>query len=285
MNPLYDRDVPIRVYKMGIGEIVAGEVAEELSGQYTKELLHNWDDTRTYDEQMKEQLKIQFGYQYPYERERKLKQKMTVSELKKRAYLEEEAGEIVFDEADVIPLLPKFLQEEAELTGASRGSAYHKLLELLDFSKRYDEAALKEFIGEQKRSGKLSEEMCASIREKDILHFLNTSVGERMHRAAACGALRTEQPFVLGIDADALYEGEGLEETVLVQGIIDVWFEEDGELVVLDYKTDRVFKEEILREKYHTQLDYYARALEQLTGKCVKEKIIYSFAMKKEIEV
>ena len=106
-----------------------------------------------------------------------------------------------------------------------------------------------------------------------------------MHRAAACGALRTEQPVVLGIDADALYEGEGLEETVLVQGIIDVWFEEDGELVVLDYKTDRVFKEEILREKYHTQLDYYARALEQLTGKCVKEKIIYSFAMKKEIEV
>ena len=86
MNPLYDRDVPIRVYKMGIGEIVAGEVAEELSGQYTKELLHNWDDTRTYDEQMKEQLEIQFGYQYPYERERKLKQKMTVSELKKRAY-------------------------------------------------------------------------------------------------------------------------------------------------------------------------------------------------------
>ena len=53
----------------------------------------------------------------------------------------------------------------------------------------------------------------------------------------------------------------------------------------IEMKTDRVFKEEILREKYHTKLDYYARALEQLTGKCVKEKIIYSFAMKKEIEV
>lgn len=285
MNPLYDRDVPIRVYKMGIGEIVAGEVAEELSGQYTKELLHNWDDTRTYDEQMKEQLEIQFGYQYPYERERKLKQKMTVSELKKRAYLEEEAGELVFDEADVVPLLPKFLQEEEELTGASRGSAYHRLLELLDFSKKYDEVTLKELIEEQKRSGKLSEEMCTSIREKDILRFLNTPVGERMHRAAVRGTLWAEQPFVLGIDADELYKGESLEETVLVQGIIDVWFEEDGELVVLDYKTDRVFKEEILREKYHTQLDYYARALEQLTGKCVKEKIIYSFTMQKEIEV
>ena len=234
---------------------------------------------------MKEQLEIQFGYQYPYERERKLKQKMTVSELKKRAYLEEEAGELVFDEADVVPLLPKFLQEEEELTGASRGSAYHRLLELLDFSKKYDEVTLKELIEEQKRSGKLSEEMCTSIREKDILRFLNTPVGERMHRAAVRGTLWAEQPFVLGIDADELYKGESLEETVLVQGIIDVWFEEDGELVVLDYKTDRVFKEEILREKYHTQLDYYARALEQLTGKCVKEKIIYSFTMQKEIEV
>ena len=208
MNPLYDRDVPIRVYKMGIGEIVAGEVAEELSGQYTKELLHNWDDTRTYDEQMKEQLEIQFGYQYPYERERKLKQKMTVSELKKRAYLEEEAGELVFDEADVVPLLPKFLQEEEELTGASRGSAYHRLLELLDFSKKYDEVTLKELIEEQKRSGKLSEEMCTSIREKDILRFLNTPVGERMHRAAVRGTLWAEQPFVLGIDADELYKGK-----------------------------------------------------------------------------
>ena len=148
--------------------------------------------------------------------------------------------------------------------------------------KKYDEVTLKELIEEQKRSGKLSEEMCTSIREKDILRFLNTPVGERMHRAAVRGTLWAEQPFVLGIDADELYKGESLEETVLVQGIIDVWFEEDGELVVLDYKTDRVFKEEILREKYHTQLDYYARALEQLTGKCVKEKIIYSFTCKKK---
>ena len=68
--------------------------------------------------------------------------------------------------------------------------------------------------------------------------------------SGSSGDTVAEQPFVLGIDADELYKGESLEETVLVQGIIDVWFEEDGELVVLDYKTDRVFKEEILGEKY-----------------------------------
>ncbi len=284
-NPLYSRNVPIQVYKMGIGEIVAKEAAEEISGLYTKQLLCNWDDTLIYDEQMKEQLEIQFGYRYPYDREQKLKQKMTVSELKKRAYLEEEAGELVFDEADVIPLIPNFLQEEKELTGASRGTAYHKLLELLDFSKEYDEISLKKYIEEKRRSKKLSAEMYASICVDDILRFLGTSVGKRMHRAAVHGLLRAEQPFVLGIDADEFYQEQNLEETVLVQGIIDVWFEEEGELVVLDYKTDKVFREESLKEKYHAQLDYYARALEQLTGKHVKEKIIYSFAMQKEIEV
>lgn len=88
---------------------------------------------------------------------------MTVSELKKRAYLEEEAGELVFDEADVVPLLPKFLQEEEELTGASRGSAYHRLLELLDFSKKYDEVTLKELIEEQNEA--------ESCRRRCVLRF------------------------------------------------------------------------------------------------------------------
>ena len=72
---------------------------------------------------------------------------------------------------------------------------------------------------------------------------------------------------------------------VLVQGIIDVYFEEDGELVVLDYKTDRVRRAEELLERYKLQLDYYAEVLEKVTEKRVKEKMIYSFTLQKEIEV
>ena len=71
---------------------------------------------------------------------------------------------------------------------------------------------------------------------------------------------------------------------ILIQGIIDVYFEEDGELVVLDYKTDRVQSAKDLKEKYHAQLEYYAEALELLLGKRVKEKIIYSFTLKQEIK-
>ena len=74
-------------------------------------------------------------------------------------------------------------------------------------------------------------------------------------------------------------------ETILIQGIIDVYFEEDGELVVLDYKTDKVKRAEDLKEKYHAQLEYYAEALELLLGKKVKEKLIYSFTLGEEIQV
>ena len=59
----------------------------------------------------------------------------------------------------------------------------------------------------------------------------------------------------------------------------DVEHEEEDGLVVLDYKTDKVYKIEELVEKYHAQLDYYGRALEQITGKKVKEKVLYSFTL------
>ena len=124
-----------------------------------------------------------------------------------------------------------------------------------------------------------------SIRPEEILKFLESSCGRRMKQAAGNRRLYREQPFVLGIEAGEVYPQEQEGELLLVQGIIDVWFEEEDGLVVLDYKTDQVDSPEELTEKYHAQLDYYARALEQLTGKKVKEKIIYSFTLKQEIRL
>ena len=125
--------------------------------------------------------------------------------------------------------------------------------------------------------------MYQSVRIRDLLQFLQTNAAKRMHQAAVCGKLYKEQPFVLGVDASILYPDDQSGETLLIQGIIDVWFEEEDGLVVLDYKTDRVTKAEELKEKYSIQLDYYAQALERITGKSVKEKIIYSFTLQEEI--
>ena len=76
-----------------------------------------------------------------------------------------------------------------------------------------------------------------------------------------------------------------MDETVLIQGVIDVFFYEDGELVIADYKTDRVENADELIKRYRTQLDYYQRALEQITGVHVKERLIYSFALAREISL
>ncbi len=279
------REAPIRIYVRNSWDAALQEAVEEKGESLAREVLEHWDAQQVYDVDLKEHLEQQAGFTYQFENARKLKMKFTVSELKKRAYLSEESGELAFEEPDVIPLIPQFLQEEEALTGASRGSAYHKLMELLDFTQEYDEKNLQSTIQRLQEEKKLSEEMANCIRIRDILEFLNCRCGQRMHRAALQSLLYKEQPFVLGVDAREIYQEETQEEVILIQGIIDVYFEEDGELVVLDYKTDQVRTAEELQEKYHSQLEYYAEALEQLLKKRVKEKIIYSFTLKQEIEV
>ena len=83
----------------------------------------------------------------------------------------------------------------------------------------------------------------------------------------------------------ALLDDSWRGETILVQGIIDAYFVEGGEIVLVDYKTDRVGRgqEEKLVSLYRVQLEDYAQALERMTGMKVKEKVIYSFALQKGI--
>lgn len=282
------------VRTVDLNEIVRRQTEEEAEGLFTKQILQNWNTEKVYDQEMKELLREQFTYRYPYPDLEGRKLKFTVSELKKREYLQElsredpqETGQLLYEEPEMVPLLPRFRSAQKELTGASRGSAYHRVMELLDFTKEYDLDSMKSEVESMQRSGRLTQEMGACIRPEDILAFVETKSGRRMQEAARNRKLFREQPFVVGMDLQELYQESSIEEqeTVLVQGIIDVWFEEDDGLVVLDYKTDKVSAGGQLVEKYHAQLDYYARALEQVFGKPVKEKIIYSFELEEEIRL
>lgn len=105
-----------------------------------------------------------------------------------------------------------------------------------------------------------------------------------MQKAKERGELFREQPFVIGLPGTEV-DASASEEPVLIQGIIDAFFYEDDEIVVLDYKTDRVLRAEELAEKYRTQLEYYEKALQMTTGKRVKERLIYSFALGRVIPV
>ena len=250
-----------------------------------EDILRNWDTSQVYVPELRDRLDAQIDYVYPFEDEGKMKLKFTVSELKKWASLAEEAGEEMYEEPVVMPLIPEFLKEEETLTGASRGSAYHKLLELLDFTEDYGAENLTAAVERLREEGRMTDEMSECICPQDILRFLRCRSGRRMSAAARNGKLYKEQPFVLSMDASEIYPEDLSGEKILVQGIIDVYFEEPDGLVVLDYKTDKIKTGDELKEKYHAQLDYYAQALERLTEKPVKEKIIYSFTLGEEITV
>ncbi len=278
------KDSPVEIKVYTGTDLVPGP-AEQRGEQFALDVLEHWDTDRVYVPELRARLEEQMNYAYPYEEAGRMKLKFTVSELKKHAALAEEAGQEMYEEPEVVPLIPGFLKEEEVLTGAPRGSAYHKLLELLDFTESYDEESLTEAVAALRKDGRLTAEMAECICPDDILRFLRCESGSRMSRAAQRGKLCKEQPFVLGIDASEIYPQDESGEKILVQGIIDVYFEEEDGLVVLDYKTDRVRSAGELSEKYHAQLDYYAQALTQLTGKPVKEKIIYSFTLGEEIEV
>ena len=151
-------------------------------------------------------------------------------------------------------------------------------MELLDFTKEYQTDTLKTAIDEMVGREMLTKDMAESVPVEDVLRFLQSTIGQRMQEASKKGVLHREQPFVFG-------DSSLCSDVTLVQGIIDVYFEEDNEWVILDYKTDRVWNETQLQERYKVQLDYYGKALEQMTNKRVKSKMIYSFTMHREIEV
>ena len=288
-------DVPLEVNILHFEDIVKEGLKEETKGVISRSLLEQWDTDRVYEPEMHTVMEEQFGFHYPYEKSSTRKLKFTVTELKKRAYeiamdhsLEEEAQEeLLYEEPEVTPLIPTFMQKEEGLTGAPRGTAYHRIMELLAFEGPEPDSieAVAEWIDGMAASGKIEKEAAECVKAYDIFRFLETSSGKRMKKAAKSQKLWKEQPFVLGIDAKELYPEEEDGELILVQGIIDAYFEEEDGLVVLDYKTDRVRKAEELVEKYQEQLRYYAKALEQMTGKKVKEKIIYAFSLGKEIRI
>ena len=213
--------------------------------------------------------------------------KTTVSELKKEGMQEEAAeGLTLFSEEEVVPYLPQFVREQEEtVSGTTRGSAYHRLLEIFPFERQETWTAekIRTVIEECKADRRLSEEYAAAINVYKIRAFLQTPLAARMAKAARSNRLHREQPFVLGLSANRLNTDFPEDETVLIQGIIDVYLEEEDGIVLADYKTDLVKDPKELILRYRVQLDYYEEALVRLTGKCVKEKLIYSFGLEQEI--
>ena len=210
-----------------------------------------------------------------------------MSELKKRSFHDDsEREETIFFEPDVMPLIPRFMEEKEEaFTGAARGTAYHRVMECLDYGKVRDKKMVEEQIAGMVLENKMTAAEADCVASEDIWAFLKSPVGIRLTEAAGKRMLYREQPFVFSLSARELNENWSSGEAVLIQGIIDAYFAEGENLILVDYKTDRVSEGKRLVELYHVQLEDYAKALERLTGRRVTEKYIYSFTLKECIKL
>ncbi len=286
---LHDAEVSFVLKRVTAADLIGEEISAQVDSAVQEELLKNWDSRRVYHEGIREALEKRFSYRYPFAYLREIPAKVSVSELKKRSYLDEyDREEAFFWEPDVVPLVPAFISEKGEaFTGAARGTAYHRVMECLDYGSVSDREEIEEQIGRLLFEKKLSQAEADCVAPEDVLMFVRSSLGKRMESAALDARLFREQPFVFSVPAAVIDERWSGQERVLVQGIIDAFFLEEDEIVLVDYKTDKVLsgEEQKLIDLYHVQLEDYAEALEKLLKKRVKEIYIYSFTLHKVIPV
>lgn len=281
-NEMYDREPDFTVRQVQPLELVLDEAQLRTEEILKKGELLLWDSKEVYDEKWRELLKDSFSYEYPYQAEGVIPAKLTVSEVKRMKNADTEESEILLEEAteEIVPL---FMQEtREELKGAAKGTLYHRVWENLD----YEKIDTKEQIEKQLEHILTAEEQ-KSIWVPDFNRFAKSPLAGRMKAAAQRGQLYREQPFVIAMPANQIREEYETEEEILVQGIIDAYFEEEDGLVLVDYKTDKVQKgqEKELVEKYIVQMQYYKKALEMITDREVKEIYIYSSRLGKAVSV
>ena len=271
----------IEVSVIPTGEILGREMLRQVERDSLKEKLLHFDGDRVYDPEQAEWVKRMFSFRYPFQADVGLHTKMTISELKQQGQMTDEA------ESLFIPTRPAFMGgSEEEKRGAFRGTAYHRTLELLDFSRMDSLEMVERGLDALTAEKRLTEEYRKLVRPWTLWDFFSSSLGKRMRAAAQSGRLHKEQQFVIGVPARELGQGDS-KELVLIQGIIDAYLDEEDGLVLIDYKTDYLQpgEEKKLTDRYGTQLEYYRRALTQMTGRRVKETIIYSMTLQKEIRL
>ncbi len=178
-------------------------------------------------------------------------QKISVTELKRQSQ--------IFHPPALIEM-PAFMAGEVTMTAADRGTVMHKVLEHLDFHMSYDDDTLKIFIDQLMEKRFLTEQEVRGIDRRKIIQFLESDLGIKLKTTRH----HKETPFVLNHDGQ------------LIQGVIDLYLETEEGLVLVDYKTDFIGRDELQKvaDRYKIQLDAYEEALSKISGKAVIEKMI-----------
>ncbi len=281
---------PAKISVVDASTITSLSLKDQVDSAIRKDKLEGGIKTSDLDEDLMKSLSDNFEYEYSHKEYADLYTKTTVSELKKASFTEEKEPDTRLIKTEDEEIVPRFISDKEEkLSGAGRGTAYHRVMELLDndiFSKDIINVKdILDFLEKKEVEGRMDQDSVKSIFAKDIIHFFETDLGRRYKEAARSGNLQRERQFMMGIPAKELSENLPDGEIMLIQGVIDAWFVEDDQIVLVDYKTDHVKEASDLTKRYKVQIDYYTRALERMTHMKVKERYLYSFALGESVSI
>jgi len=233
-------------------------------------------------------------YKYPHIELSKIPTKASVSTLKEKALEENdesvELENLIQHKSPGTQMVtqfakPKFLSEQEEkLTGAQKGTLLHLCMQKLDTQKDYSIKDIQDLIEKMKQNNQITQLQAENINVKKVYNFTQSELWKRMKKAKE---LYKEKAFYINIPISEIYK-QDLEGDILVQGIIDLYFiDENDNVVLIDYKTDYIEagNENTLLLKYRPQLEIYKHALEQALHKQVDEVYIYSTWLDKALQL
>lgn len=226
-----------------------------------------------------------FQWQYPNQASTKLQVNISISEIKRK--WQQESGLLEGEQQWEITMpMPKFEKEEKKLTASEIGTATHTFMERCNLRKKYTKEEIQKEMETLIQQNVLSEKEAKAINLYELLKFFESDFAERIRNA---DTIKKEKCFSMLVEAREIFpekEYASVKDSVMIDGIIDCFFEEQNEIVLVDYKTDRLWGEKTantLKQQYKIQMKLYQRALERATGKKVKEVYLYSFALGKAL--
>ncbi|QWU18503.1 UvrD-helicase domain-containing protein [Paenibacillus sophorae] len=244
------------------------------------------------------------SWHYPYAAAAGIPAKTSVTELKSLLSLQDRPSYDLLEEglplakergaaaADSLHLRRPRFMEQRGITPAERGTVYHTVMQHIPMEGEAGLAEVKGTLERLQQLGILTEEQAAAVEPEKAAAFYEHPLGRRL---LASPWKRREMPFSYLVPASEAYRGlealdrasselpgqSGAASSVLIQGVIDCLFREEGRLILLDYKSDAVLEHrgglEALKEKYRYQLSLYSQALGDILGEEVAEAWLYFF--------
>ncbi len=225
-----------------------------------------------------------FRWVYPHEGDSGLPSKLTATQLKGRD-LDAEASE----EAPQPPRpsrfqRPRFAREKLGLTPTERGTALHLVMQYIDFDACHSAPDVEEEIKRLAEEEFITPQQAGAVEPEKVWGFFDSPLGRE---AVSSPTLRREFKFSILAPARRYWPQAGERENVLLQGVVDCYFETDEGITVIDFKTDNVKGENLTQRaaEYQPQLEAYAQALGEITGRPVVRRVLWFFSEGKAVEV